>query len=322
MTLEQNFVTKNISAIFIFRCVNENTQIFEEILELRSQLATTLGYKNFSEYTLSLLCAKNPDTVDTFLNRLSQKLRPLQKSEMDTLLDYKRKDCEERNLEFDGKLYPSDMKFYQNMREQKEFCVDHSKLQEYFPLSVVIEGTFKIYQTLLNLDFDEVVGQIMYHDEVKLYSVRDRETKEIIGHFYTDLHPREGKYGHAAVFGVQAGCLKGEQKPVAAMVCNFTKATEEQPSLLTHGEVETFFHEFGHVMHQVNTKVMYHKFSGTSVERDFVEAPSQMLENWCWKKESLRMMSAHYKDGSALPDKLIDDLIKSKNSANGIFNMR
>lgn len=106
------------------------------------------------------------------------------------------------------------------------------------------------------------------------------------------------------------------------MVCNFTKPTEEKPSLLTHDEVETFFHEFGHVMHQVNTKVEYHKFSGTSVERDFVEAPSQMLENWCWNKESLLKMSAHYKDGSPLCDKLMDDLIKSKDSANGIFNMR
>jgi thimet oligopeptidase len=106
------------------------------------------------------------------------------------------------------------------------------------------------------------------------------------------------------------------------MVCNFTKPTEDRPSLLTHREVETFFHEFGHVMHQVNTKVMYHKFSGTSVERDFVEAPSQMLENWCWNKESLKIMSAHFEDSTPLPDQLIEDLIKSRNSANGIHNMR
>ncbi len=106
------------------------------------------------------------------------------------------------------------------------------------------------------------------------------------------------------------------------MVCNFTKPTADQPSLLTHDEVETFFHEFGHVMHQVCTKANYHKFGGTSVERDFVEAPSQMLENWCWNKESLKLLSAHYKDGSAIDDKLLDDLISTKNASNGCFNMR
>ncbi len=136
------------------------------------------------------------------------------------------------------------------------------------------------------------------------------------------MHPRDGKYGHAAVFGITKGCLTGEQKPVCMMVCNFTKPCEDKPSLLTHDEVETFFHEFGHVMHQINTRAYYYAFGGTSVERDFVEAPSQMLENWCWKKESLQMLSSHFKDSSPLPDKLMDDLIKSKDSANGCFNMR
>lgn len=313
---------KTLNIAFDRRCVNENTKIFEEILGLRIKLAETLGYKNFSEYTLANLCAKNPETVEQFLKRLTEKLKVLQASEMQKLLEYKKAHCEEMKYTFDGKMNPSDMKFYQNMREQKEFNVDHSKIQEYFPINVVIDGTFKIYQTLLGLTFEEVPGQKMYHEEVKLFSVTDNETKQIIGHFYFDLHPRDGKYGHAAVFGIQKGCLKGGQRPVCMMVCNFTKPTEEKPSLFTHDEVETFFHEFGHVMHQINTKAHYYMFGGTSVERDFVEAPSQMLENWCWKKESLKMLSSHYKDSSVLPDKLIDDLIKSKDSANGIFNMR
>jgi len=311
-----------LNIAFDKRCVTENTPVFEKILELRAELAATLGYKNFSEYILTLLCAKTPDTVDRFIKKLSQQLRVLQLIEQSLLLDYKKKFCEESNLPFDGKLNPSDLRFYLNQREQVEFHIDHAKLQEYFPLNVVIDGTFKIYQTLLHLKFEEINDISRYHDELRLFSVRDNLTKNIIGYFYTDLHPRDGKYGHAAVFGIKKGCLKGEQKPVCMMVCNFTKPTDDQPSLLTHDEVETFFHEFGHVMHQICTTVNYYKFGGTSVERDFVEAPSQMLENWVWHKEPLKMLSAHYKSGEPLSDELIEDLIKSKNSNNGFFNMR
>ncbi|CAF0714449.1 unnamed protein product [Brachionus calyciflorus] len=307
---------------FDSRCVKENTKIFEQILQLRKELANVLGFKTFSEYKLKLLCAENPENVDNFLNKLADKMKILQRKEMDSLLEYKRKECEELSLPFDGKINPSDLKYYLNLREQKEFRVNHSKLQEYFPLSVVIDGTFKIYQQLLNLKFEEVHDAPKYHEELKLYKVTDNLTNETIGYFYTDLHPRDGKYGHAAVFGLRKGTRLGNQIPVCIMVCNFTKATEDQPSLLTHDEVETFFHEFGHVMHQICTKANFYKFGGTSVERDFVEAPSQMLENWCWQKESLKILSSHYKDGSNIDDQLIDDLIKSKNSANGCFNMR
>lgn len=140
---------KKLNIAFDRRCVEQNTSIFEEILGLRIQLASTLGYKNFSEYTLTNLCAKNPETVQTFLKRLSEKLRVLQEKEMAILLEYKKKTCEELKLTFDGKLNPSDMKYYQNMREKKEFNVEHSKIQEYFPLNVVVDGTFKIYQVNL-----------------------------------------------------------------------------------------------------------------------------------------------------------------------------
>jgi thimet oligopeptidase len=214
------------------------------------------------------------------------------------------------------------MKYYLNLRENKEFKVDHSKLQEYFPLQVVIEGTFKIYQLLLGLEFQEIVDKPSYHDELRLFKVIDNLTKEVVGHFYTDLHPRDGKYGHAAVFEIRTGSRKANQLPVCMMVCNFTKPTADQPSLLTHDEVETFFHEFGHVMHQICTKASYYKFGGTNVERDFVEAPSQMLENWVWNKESLKLLSSHYKDGSSIDEKLLDDLIKTKNASSGCFNMR
>jgi thimet oligopeptidase len=246
------------------RCANINNVIFEEILEKRAELSKLLGYRNFSEYTLQLLCAKTPERVTDFLDKLADKMRILQKEEMDILLKYKKDDCKSLGIPFDGKLKPSDMKYYVNMREEKEFKIDHQKLKEYFPLERVLSGTFHIYQTLLGLRFEEVTTEKeKYHDDVKLYEVFDVESNQLIGQFYIDLHPREGKYGHAAVFPIKSGCMKLNKKrqlPVCMMVCNFTKPTENTPSLLSHDEVETYFHEFGHVMHQVCTKANYSKF--------------------------------------------------------------
>lgn len=157
------------------------------------------------------------------------------------------------------------------------------------------------------------------------FEVYDKESNQFMGHFYLDLHPRDGKYGHAAEFDIQKGCNtnSGRQYPAAAMVANFTKPTDTKPSLLKFNEVETYFHEFGHVMHELCTISKYYRFSGTSVERDFVEAPSQMLENWCYEPVVLARLSGHYEDLSKpLPDDLREKLIKAKYANEALKNRR
>uniref|UniRef100_A0A8C1A4J7 Neurolysin (metallopeptidase M3 family) n=1 Tax=Cyprinus carpio carpio TaxID=630221 RepID=A0A8C1A4J7_CYPCA len=316
---------RKMEMAFHSRCKDVNTAILEQLIELRARLAKLLGFSSHANYVLEMTVAKNPENVARFLDELYKRLRPVGEQERHYLLSLKRADCERRGLEFDGQLHAWDMPYYMNQVEQVKFAVDKDKLLEYFPLEVVTEGLLNIYQDLLGLRFQRVQDAHVWHDSVKLYSVLDSVTEEKMGQFYLDLHPREGKYGHAACFGLQPGCLGPDGKrrmPVAALVANFTKPTSSWPSLLQHHEVETFFHEFGHVMHELCSQTRYAEFSGTQVETDFVEVPSQMLENWVWEKEPLRRMSCHYKDGSPIPDGLLDKLIASRVANTGLMNLR
>lgn len=314
-----------LEAAFNSRCIKENTPILEELVELRHKKAKLLGFPNHASFMLDMRMAKSPETVEAFEAELAQKLVPLLNDEMKTFLELKKSECEEHGYTFEDKFLWSDFRYYMTRVEEQKYSVDDNKLKEYFPMDVVTEGLLNIYQELLGLRFELIPGAPAWHEDVTLYSVKDTETEQLLGYFYLDLYPREGKYGHAACFGLQPGCLTNDgsrQVSVAAMVANFTKATADLPSLLPHQEVVTYFHEFGHVMHQICAQAKFAMFSGTHVERDFVEAPSQMLENWCWEKESLHRMSKHYKDGSSIPADLLDKLIASKVANAGAFNLR
>ncbi|XP_030623761.1 neurolysin, mitochondrial [Chanos chanos] len=316
---------KKMEKAFHSRCKEENTGILEQLIELRGRMAKALGFRNHADYVLEMNMAKTSTNVAKFLDEFYEKLKPVGLKERQYLLSLKHAECQRRGLEFDGQIHAWDMPYYMNQVEQVKFAVDKDKLIEYFPLEVVTEGLLSIYQDLLGLTFQQVHDAHVWHDSVKLYSVLDHATGEEIGQFYLDLHPREGKYGHAACFGLQPGCLGPDGKrrlPVAAMVANFTKPTGSWPSLLQHHEVETFFHEFGHVMHELCSRTHYAEFSGTLVETDFVEVPSQMLENWVWEREPLRRMSRHYKDGSPIPKSLLDKLIASRVANTGLMNLR
>ncbi|GAB1605460.1 thimet oligopeptidase-like [Argonauta hians] len=316
---------KKLEFAFHSRCIKENVPIMEEIIKLRHEQALLLGYKTHAASVLDMRMAKNPETVQEFYAELLPKLKLIFEKELEFYLQYKKEMCEKHNFEFDGKINLYDVRYCMNLLEEKDFSIDEDKLREYFSMEVVTEGLLSIYQDLLGLKYAKVENPPVWHPDVTMYSVTDAASGKLLGYFYLDLYPRDGKYTHAACFGLQQGCedVNGERKiSVAAMVANIVKPTADKPSLLSHEEVQTYFHEFGHVMHQICTEAKYVHFSGTNTERDFVEAPSQMLENWVWEEEPLRKMSKHYKDGSPIPDELLQNLKKSRKANAGAFNLR
>jgi len=307
------------------RCMEENTPRVEEMIALRQRNAELLGYPNHAAFVQEIRMAKNPETVEKFLNDLITKLQILWKREKESWLKLKKIEAEELGFEFNGKIAMEDILYYRTQSEKKEYSVDKSKLKEYFPLETVIKGMLEIYQRLLGLNFKKLENGEVWHDDVIMYQVNDKATKEHIGYFYMDLHPREGKRIGAAQYYLQPGSLDRfgyRQKAISAMVTNFPKPSGDNPALLEHSDVKTMFHEFGHIMHGICSRTNISTFAGPRTERDFVETPSTMLENWVWEEESLKMMSGHYKDGSPIPLDLLKNLVASKASNSGASNLR
>jgi len=310
------------------KCIQQNTVLLEDVILLRQEESKLLGYKNHADFNLAVKMAKNSENVMKFLNDLTQKLDEPANKDIQTLLKAKEVECKERNEPFDGKLNVWDWRYYEQLLLQKDYQVNQDEIKEYFPMEKVTDGLLDIYQQVLSLKFVKMAKEKthVWHEDVQQYEVYDRESGEFVGHFYLDLFPRDGKYGHAAEFDVQKGfILKDGSKryPAAAMVANFTKPTATKPSLLKMDEVVTYFHEFGHVMHEICTKSPYFRFAGTRVEQDFVEAPSQMLENWCYDREILKKISGHFKDLSkTLPDDLLNNILRSKYFLEPLKNRR
>ncbi|KAF3081058.1 hypothetical protein TWF102_001214 [Orbilia oligospora] len=316
----------------------DNLPRFDKTIRLRHEKAQLLGYENHAQYVLKEKMAKSPEKVNSFLGDLKSKLTEGGRAEVQKLKLLKKTDVEARGLSFDDKYYLWDHRFYDRLVREQEFNIDENKIAEYFPLQKCVDGMLAIFERLFGLKFVQVAedgaqvgsGERGWHEDCKVYLVHDEESLggEFVGYLYLDLHPREGKYGHAANFNLIPGFLRepgnstSRNYPSTALVCNFSKPTPSKPSLLKHDEVVTLFHELGHGIHDLVSRTIYSRFHGTNTVGDFVEAPSQMLENWCWEPEQLKELSSHYETGEPLPDDLITALIKSKHVNDGLFNLR
>lgn len=332
-----------------------NTELFKEAIVLRDEGARLLGYPNHATFRIEDKMAKTPKTVDDFLGDLRKKLAPGGLKEIETLKELKKAETGKAD-----KYFLWDHRFYDTLMLEKQYQLDQQKIAEYFPLQTCISGMLNIFEELFGMHFVEVQGEhrdqisetgkgsdIVWHQDVQVFAVWDDEGEGggFVGYLYLDLHPRDGKYGHAANFNLQPGFISenGTRRyPATALVCNFSKPTPKKPSLLKHDEVVTLFHELGHGIHDLVSKTIYSRFHGTSTVRDFVEAPSQMLENWCWTPSQLKSLSKHwsylspeytkqYKEHSgngaqqppeSMPDDLIESIINTRHVNDALFNLR
>lgn len=311
---------KELEFKFNRRGGQENVELLEKTLTLRREIARLLGYKNHAELRLEDRMAKNPKTVMAFLKDLQKKLKPLGKKEDKEMIAYKNSKTGKNSRT----LYSWESGYWSNKFRKENLELDSEKIKEYFPSQVVIDGMLDLFGGVFGITF-EPVNIPVWHPDVKAFKIKDKASGELVAYFYMDLYPREGKYKHAACFGLVEGEEKQDgtyQNPFVAIVANLNKPSGDTPSLLKHSEVETLFHEFGHVLHNALTKAKYSAFSGTSVSWDFVEAPSQMLERWAWDPQGLKKISKHYKTGEALPDDLIKRMIAAKNFGAGGMYLR
>ena len=295
----------------------DNQENVLKIASLRFERANLLGYKTHADFVLEERMAETPDKVQKFLTELLEKAKPAAEREFAELQAFAK--------ELDGivQLEKWDSAYYSEKLKQKLFNLDDEKLKPYFKLENVIDGVFKVAEKLFDLNFKEVFDIEKYHDDVKTYEVYDN-LQNLVSIFYADFHPRPGKRGGAWMTSYKSQyTFQGENsRPHISNVCNFTKPTTTKPSLLTFNEVTTLFHEFGHGLHGMLANTTYPSISGTSVYWDFVELPSQVMENWCYEKEALELFAFHYETGELIPMELVQKIKESATFQEGMATLR
>lgn len=295
----------------------DNQSIVLDIANLRQQRAALLGYKTHAHYVLEERMAKTPEKVIHFLNDLLEKATPFAKKEFETLsaFAYKNDGIEE--------LQKWDGTYYSELLKKKLFDIDDAQLKPYFKLENVIEGAFLIAKKLFGLKFEKLDNIDIYHKDVMTYKVLDQNSN-FVAIFYADFFPRQGKRSGAWMTSFKPQyILNGtNERPHVSIVCNFTKPTKTKPSLLTFNEVTTLFHEFGHALHGMLANTTYPSLSGTSVAWDFVELPSQLMENWCYEKEALSLFAKHYQTGELIPMEWIDKIKAAGKFQQGMQTVR
>ena len=295
----------------------DNSEVMEKILAARHELAQLLGFDNYAERSLATKMAGSTDEVVGFLTDLAERSRPQAERELAELREFA------AGLSHSD-LQPWDVSYYAEKLRQQRYSITSEEVKPYFPETRVVPGMFEVMSRLFGVSFHEVSGVDTWHPDVKFYEVRDAGGHEV-AQFYFDLYARANKRGGAWMDTCQSRRVTAEacQLPVAYMTCNFTPPVGDKPALLTHDEVETLFHEFGHGLHHMLTRVDYPAISGISgVAWDAVELPSQFMENFCWEREALNLFSGHYETGEPIPDDMFERMLAAKNFQSAMMMLR
>jgi thimet oligopeptidase len=325
-TVEENAKSENTrKQLYVIRetlAKDANVPVLNQMLALRNTIALRLGYKSWDDYQTEVKMAKTGATAEKYISDLVAGIQPKFGSEVAELQKLKAAETNDPA----AKIHVWDWRYYADQRDKQKYAVDKEALRAYFPFQKVLDGMFNIYQSIFGLKFEKIAAPYEWIDDLQLYMVTDSSTGEPLGMFYLDMFPREGKFNHFAQFEIVGGKLLPNgnyQRPTVALLCNFPPAIADKPSLLTHQDVETLFHEFGHALHSIVSRAKYGRFAGTHVPGDFVEAPSQMLQNWVWDKKVLDMFAADYRNPSKrIPAEIIKKMNDAKLANAGVFYRR
>ncbi|KAK9277753.1 hypothetical protein L1049_007300 [Liquidambar formosana] len=296
---------KAVAVAYGKRCGEANLSILESLVQLRHKFSRLLGYSNYADYAADVRMAKTSSKVFEFLEDISTSLTDLATRELAMLKELKKK--EEGEFPFGIE----DLVYYVKRVEERQFDLDFGTVKQYFPANVVLSGIFKIFQDLFGLRFEEIADAEIWHCDVRLFSVFDLSSGELLGYFYLDMYSREGKYGHTCVVALQNGSLSfngARQIPVALLISQIQREVGGHPGLLRFSEVVNLFHEFGHVVQHICNRASFARFSGLRVDPDFVEIPAQVLENWCYESLSLKLISGFHQD---ITKPIKDEICKS-----------
>lgn len=291
---------------------DKNIPLLKKVIQLRALIANKLGYKTWADYRCEVKMAGDGKTAIDFLRNLKRGLEPKWKAEMAEFTKIKRRETNDS----DAIINMWDIFYYENLYKKERFSVDAEQLRVFFPYEQTLQGMFRVYEEIFRLKIVEAKPKYKWSNQVTLHLVYDSLSGEPLGAMYLDMFPRDGKFNHFAMFPLISGkkLSNGKyQRPTVALICNFPNPGKDKISLLSHDNVETLFHEFGHALHGILTRTKFTRFAGTSVPRDFVEAPSQMLENWIWDKSVLDSFAADYRDSSKkIPQAVLDKLQEAK----------
>lgn len=296
---------------------NDNSDIVKKIVDLRIKKANLLGYETFADYALEVRMAKDRNTVNDFISQLLVPSLPFAKKDVAAVAAYAKKHG------FKEELMPWDFSYWSERLQKAEYSLDEELLKPYFQLENCIDAVFGLATRLYGITFHELDNVPVYHEEVKVYEVKDSDGSHL-ALLYADFFPRESKRGGAWMTEFRGQSIKDgvEYRPFVNIVMNFTKPTADAPSLITHSELTTFLHEFGHALHGILAQGRYPSLTGTGVSRDFVELPSQLMENWAYEPEYLNTFAKHYQTGDPIPMELIDKIVAAKNFQAGYAQVR